>query len=137
MFALRLGSGRGIPAAFLRRSGAGIRWGRRIAAAGMHRRGSAVAGVSSQFHSREEAFISGHQYIRYGYIGPTLGFSQWANCFSHQADGSAFSHLLPPHGVVQTFSIDQFVVAAVLDDLAALEDVDSVGVQDRGETVRD
>ena len=45
--------------------------------------------------------------------------------------------LLPPHRVVQALLLEQLVVAPGLDDAAALEHVDPIGVHDRRQPVRD
>ena len=50
---------------------------------------------------------------------------------------SRFAHLLPPHRVVQALALEQFVVRARLDDAAALQHVDAVGVHHRRQPVRD
>src|SRR3954466_9399339 len=51
--------------------------------------------------------------------------------------GTALADLLPPHRVIEPFPVDQFLMPSGLDNPAALEHVDAVGVQDRREPVRD
>ena len=47
------------------------------------------------------------------------------------------ANLLAPHRVVQALQRDQLVVASGLDDAAALEHVNPIGVQDRRQAVGD
>src|SRR6187397_1861749 len=57
---------------------------------------------------------------------------------SRRRDGATpLAHLLAPHRVVEAALRQQLVVTALLDNATALEDVDAIGVHDRGETVRD
>ena len=49
---------------------------------------------------------------------------------------AALADLLPPHRVVQPLALEQLVVASRLDDPALLEDEDPVGMEHRGQPVR-
>src|SRR5215831_16534635 len=49
---------------------------------------------------------------------------------------AAFANLLAPHGVVEPFEIDQFLVTAGLHDAAALENKNPVCMDDGRQTVR-
>src|SRR6185503_11500664 len=50
---------------------------------------------------------------------------------------TALANLLPPHRIVQTLLRDELVVAADLDNTAALEHVDAIGVKNRRQAMRD
>src|ERR1035441_5534566 len=58
-------------------------------------------------------------------------------CTSGEHGRAALTHLLAPHGVIEAPVGQQLGVAAELDDAPALQHVDAVGVEHRGEAVGD
>src|SRR3954452_23468199 len=54
---------------------------------------------------------------------------------THQLGAAPLADLLPPHRIVESLLFDKLAVASRFDDAAALENVDAVCVQNRGQPV--